>query len=71
MRNKKNTDLKVVKIKIIFRVSRKMCEDVSEIPPVPGFCSDPPCHREYQGGGTMETTGEMCQIETTENLLFY
>jgi len=41
---------------------------------VSGLSSDPPRHRKYRGGGggAMETTGDMRQIEITEkNSLFY
>jgi hypothetical protein len=38
---------------------------------VPGLSSVPPRHRGYQGEGGMETSGNIHQIDVTENSLFY
>jgi len=35
-----------------------MCEDVSEIPAVPGLSSDPLPHREYRGGWDGDERGD-------------
>jgi hypothetical protein len=38
---------------------------------VPGLSSDSPRHKEYWGGGGVETTEKISQIKVTENSLIY